>query len=625
MSPRNRWALLFTRKPSESLVLHDFHEQTITLGSSDAQIRLFTENDIVLFQADRSNAAVLAGTLDNVDELEGLSLPRSDSKNCAGLVLSLYDKLGLDCFSHLKGVFSLVVWDGKKQKLVCARDPVGLQPLFWSRSDQGVWVSPFMGLLVENGCCSRKLNRLLLAEHLCDWWVDPEDTYFESVTRVPPGHYVEVDAHSHRSRRYWDPAPPGLPVPWASGNVEEQFTELFSKTVSRYLQQGQAGIFLSGGLDSISVAAMAVEEARRQDLPIPLALSVLFERSPVDNGAVQSDVASYLGMTPLFLPFENAIGRQGMLSRALQTTRTWSTPLMNSWLPAFMSLAAAAKSKGCNAILTGGGGDEWLVVGPFLAADCLRRGDVGGLVKYFGVTRRSIQITLWHLLRDLLWRFGLRPILSDNANRLASTYAPNRYKAVKTKRQAATIPAWVAPDSGLRRQMVERMLERQEADRKLRSQYKSFYIFEARRSLDHPLISMQMEETCEMGNHLGLRFLQPFWDSEMVNLLYRVPPQLLNQEEFSKGLLRKFLHERLPLEHVLSQKKMVLADLYNTQLADEAPAAWRELGSINVLEQLGVARNDLWNEAYDEIRNRKRRLYNIWNVFSLETWVRCHS
>ena len=46
---------------------------------------------------------------------------------------------------------------------------------------------------------------------------------------------------------------------------------------------------------------MAVEEARRQDLPIPLALSVLFERSPVDNGAVQSDVASYLGMTPLFI------------------------------------------------------------------------------------------------------------------------------------------------------------------------------------------------------------------------------------------------------------------------------------------------------------------------------------
>jgi asparagine synthetase B (glutamine-hydrolysing) len=298
---------------------------------------------------------------------------------------------------------------------------------------------------------------------------------------------------------------------------------------------------------------------------------------------------------------------------------------MNSWLPAFMSLAAAAKSKGCNSILTGGGGDEWLVVGPFLAADCLRTGDVGGLVKYFGVTRRSIQINVWHLLRDLLWRFGLRPILSDNANRLASTYAPNRYKAVKTKRQAATIPAWVAPDSGLRRQMVERMLERQEADRKLRSQYKSFYIFEARRSLDHPLISMQMEETCEMGNHLGLRFLQPFWDSEMVNLLYRVPPQLLNQEEFSKGLLRKFLHERLPLEHVLSQKKMVLADLYNTQLAEEAPAAWRELGSINALEQLGVARSDLWNEAYDEIRNRKRRLYNIWNVFSLETWVRCHS
>jgi asparagine synthetase B (glutamine-hydrolysing) len=625
MSPRNRWALLFTRKPSESLVLQDLHEETITLASSDAQIRLFRENDIVLFQADRSSAAVLAGELDNVEELVDLFLPGGERKNYAELVLSLYNKFGTDCLTRLKGVFSLVIWDGKKQKLVCVRDPVGVQPLFWSRSDQGVWVSPFMSLLVENGCCSRKLNRLLLAEHLCDWWVDPEDTYFESVTRVPPGHYVEVDAHSHRSRRYWDPAPPGLPVPWASGNVEEQFTELFSKTVSRYLQQGQAGIFLSGGLDSISVAAVAVEEARRQDLPIPLALSVLFEGSPVDNGAIQSDVASYLGMTPLFLSFDNAIGRQGMLSRALQTNRTWSVPLMNSWLPAFMSLAAAAKSKGCNAILTGGGGDEWLVVGPFFAADCIRRGDLGALVKYFGVTRRSFQMEFWHLLRDLLWRFGLRAILSDQANSLAVTYTPSRYKAVKIKRQAATIPAWVAPDSALRRRMVERILERREADRKLRSQYKSFYIFEARRSLDHPLISMQMEETFEMGHHVGLRFLQPFWDSEMVNLLYRVPPQVLNQGESSKGLLRKFLQQRLRLDHVLSQKKMILSDLYNTQMADEAPAAWGELGSINALEQLGVARNDLWNRAYHEILTGKRGLYNIWNVFSLETWARSHS
>src|SRR5256884_3213554 len=163
MSPRNRWALLFTRKPSESLVLQDLHEETITLASSDAQIRLFRENDIVLFQADRSSAAVLAGELDNVEELVDLFLPYGERKNYAELVLSLYNKFGTDCLTRLKGVFSLVIWDGKKQKLVCVRDPVGVQPLFWSRSDQGVWVSPFISLLVENGCCSRKLNRLLLA------------------------------------------------------------------------------------------------------------------------------------------------------------------------------------------------------------------------------------------------------------------------------------------------------------------------------------------------------------------------------------------------------------------------------------------------------------------------------
>ena len=96
-------------------------------------------------------------------------------------------------------------------------------------------------------------------------------------------------------------------------------------------------------------------------------------------------------------------------------------------------------------------------------------------------------------------------------------------------------PSWVAPDPDVRAAM-ERRIDRWIAPARPRQ---GFYVREARLALTHPAVTHDMEETQEFGRRLGRRVLHPFWDVDLVNLLYRTPPRLLIQDGQSKWLLRR--------------------------------------------------------------------------------------
>src|SRR4030095_13739149 len=94
---------------------------------------------------------------------------------------------------------------------------------------------------------------------------------------------------------------------------------------------------------------------------------------PLSNEeVVQRGVAAQLGLPQVVKPFFEATGTEGLLGPALTLSSSLSCPLMNTWLPAYYQLALEGKKRGCQAILTGGGGDEWLGLSPLLAADLLR-------------------------------------------------------------------------------------------------------------------------------------------------------------------------------------------------------------------------------------------------------------
>src|SRR5262249_40742338 len=206
-----------------------------------------------------------------------------------------------------------------------------------------------------------------------------------------------------RPPRHWDPMPKDRPFRWLTNEQTERFDEVFDRAVDRCLGNGPTGILLSGGLDSISVGAVATDRARRIGENPPWALSLAFPDPTCDERQRQAAVARDLGLRQHLVEFDEALLSRPLFEQALELSQGLTAPLLNAWQPVYLALAGRARLDGLPIILTGQGGDEWLTVTPLLSADLLRRGELFELAQFFGNLRRSHTLPTLALARNALW------------------------------------------------------------------------------------------------------------------------------------------------------------------------------------------------------------------------------
>lgn len=543
--------------------------------------------------------------------------PRDQGGTEAEQVRQTYERFRESFVNQLNGVFATAVFDRADETFYLARDPLGVQPVFYAEQDGRLLAASSPEALFRQGV-SPALSRIALADHICHRWPDPGETYFESVRRLPPGH-VLVDRPSARTvRRYWNPAPPDRAVTWVEEHELERFDALMDQAVGRALELGPIGIFLSGGLDSVSVAAVAADRSRRSERPDPVALSLAFPDVESNEETVQRGVAASLGLEQVLLPFDEAVGEGGILAAALKLSSTWPAPLFNIWYPAYYRLALTGAERGCRVIVTGAGGDEWLGVSPFLAADLMRRLDIRGLRELWTMMHRSYRLSRSATLKSVVWRFGAKPIVAGLAERIA----PWAISSYRYREAREGTPAWVAPDPALRK----RVLARAAATARTPRGAGSFYLREGQISLDHALVSMEMEEVFESSRRTGLPVRMPFWDPDLVDFLYRTPPAMLNEGGRSKGLVRQMLARRFPELGFDSHKKVLATNYFTNLITKEGPSAWEKMGGATALEAAGVIEREHLDSWIKEVfaGNRLRETARVWNLMSLEVWIRGH-
>jgi asparagine synthase (glutamine-hydrolysing) len=560
--------------------------------------------------------ASFSGALFEPDLLaKRVGLPGDALRNPAAIVLETYLQRGDRWLHDLRGRYAVIIDDRRRHRFFAARDVMGLHPLFFAQAQGKLLLSWSTEALVSHPAVSREVNRVALAEHLVHRWSDASETYYEAVRRVPPGHVVEVDQQGLRLRRYWDPSQGG--VQWLSGEEVEQFEEVFDRAVTRCLQRGRAGIFLSGGFDSVSIAAVAVDNAPKLGVPLPRALSLGFQDPSCDEQMVQRRVAQSLGMTQDLVLFNEAAGERGLVWNAMEMASTWPAPLMNLWMPVYTYLARRGRDNGCTTILTGSGGDEWLTASPYLAADYMRQGRVADLVRQMTSLRRFYHLSTFDAIRNTFWTFGGRPIASMLAGRMAPAYWSNR----RHRNVVASTPAWVAPDPELRKRIDERASQ---VLAPTEPENGSFYERELRISLDHPLVALEAEEYFEMGRRLGVDIVHPYWDSDLVDLLYRTPPQLLSRNGQSKSLVRETVARRFPKLGFERKKKMRATEFYWKIMRTEGRRAWEAMGQASALADIGVVDGTLLSSTLAQLFDgrRPRESYRIWNTLHLEAWTR---
>jgi hypothetical protein len=270
-------------------------------------------------------------------------------------------------------------------------------------------------------------------------------------------------------------------------------------------------------------------------------------------------------------------------------------------------------------ILTGTGGDEWLGVTPYYAADLLRRGDLVGLYRLWAGYARSSAVRPWPMAKNVLWRFGARDLVIGLGSRMLNPVIPGVLSARRERLVDNSFPAWAVPDAGLRRQVRERALAARE-----QPPTRDFYRRELDMSLTHPLVSLDAEEVHENGLRAGAPIRQPFWDPDLIQFLARTPPELLNQGGRSKGVVRDMVARQFPGLGFERQRKIVATPFAGEFLLAELPGAWNDLGGLRALSTLGVVDG----AAVDFEANRIFReqnavdVHRLWYLITLEAWVR---
>jgi len=182
---------------------------------------------------------------------------RSDTET----ILHLYEEYGDDCVHYLRGMFSFAIWDSSKRRLFCARDRLGIKPFYYVLTQGRFAFASEMKALFEVPGLHPQMNHSTLPEFFALGYLSASDSLFQEVSKLLPGHRLSIDLNQPdprpRIEQYWDLDITSEETETTEAEYIARFRELFAESVRmRLMSDVPVGVFLSGGLDSSSIAAV---------------------------------------------------------------------------------------------------------------------------------------------------------------------------------------------------------------------------------------------------------------------------------------------------------------------------------------------------------------------------------
>jgi asparagine synthase (glutamine-hydrolysing) len=347
--------------------------------------------------------------LDGRDELiaklgKRFATPPTDAE----LILHAYEAWKENCVAHLIGDFAFAIWDSTRDRLVCARDHLGVRQFYYSYSnDQFVFSNTLNCLRLHPGV-SNKLNELAVGDFLVFGLnQDPATTIFSDIQRLPKAHTLVVSRQGERVTKYWSPA--ATPVRYHSdGDYIERFSELLTQAVTDRLRMPKVSVLMSGGLDSSAVAAIASKNAE------------LTAYCVVYDSAFNDDERKYASLVAdsLKIPLEFLPGNEINQQDDLETIGSAPEPFDVDPIYVVSSELLRCSSSTARVALTGWDGDTFLAETPRHSfANSLKTGNLPRLLLdltrfvYFQHHPPPIGIrTQWRRWRNPNWNRAPYPV-----------------------------------------------------------------------------------------------------------------------------------------------------------------------------------------------------------------------
>ena len=322
-----------------------FEQSPIALGIRRLSIIDLTEGVQPVRNESGEVVAVMNGEIYNHVELaEGLRSRGHSlrSRTDAEVLPHLYEEYGDAFVEHLRGMFAIALWDGRKQRLVLARDRFGKKPLYFRQPifNSLAFASELKALKALLPNAKWSVREQGVYDYLSLGCVPQPETVFENVQQVPPATVLTFDGNKIKTRQFWSNQKSSV-----SGTLREHIRE---SVRLRLRSDVPVGVFLSGGVDSTIVAIEATKEVGES----LRTFTVKMDDSALDESEVAANTARALGVRHEVLPLEIS-PREDLLS----VVRHYDQPFADSSaLPSWAVARAAAQH--VKVVLNGDGGDE---------------------------------------------------------------------------------------------------------------------------------------------------------------------------------------------------------------------------------------------------------------------------
>jgi asparagine synthase (glutamine-hydrolysing) len=273
---------------------------------------------------------------------------RSDSE----VVVHAYEEQGPECFRRLNGIFGLALWDGRARRLVAARDPYGVKPLYWWSDGRRVALASEIGALLATGLVAPEVDPIGLDHYLACRFVPAPRTLFAGIQKLPPASFLTVaEGDAPRLESYRQAPAPSL-VPASEHELADELAQHFVRAVERQMMSDVPyGAFLSGGVDSAAVvSAMA---GRSPEPPTTFTIGFPGYGTTLDERQYAAESARVIGTDHR----DTAMEQTDFLSELARCMPRLEEPCGIPSAPALLQLSRFA-SDSVKVVLAGQGADE---------------------------------------------------------------------------------------------------------------------------------------------------------------------------------------------------------------------------------------------------------------------------
>lgn len=548
---------------------------------------------------DKSVAIILNGEVYNYKELRS-ALEKSGkefvSESDTEVLLHLYTIYGEDFLKDVRGMFAIALYDFANKKLLLARDRMGEKPLYWTKQGETLWFASELKALFAVGI-PKEIDKRSLNQYLQFDYVPTPRTMIEGVYKLEPATILIVSNGEISKKKFWSPPQAELDISEADA-LEKLDALLADSTDMQLTADVPLGVFLSGGIDSSTVAYYAAKAGKKIDT-----FSIGFEEKSFDESSFARLAAKHLGTKH----HEEVMRSRDALDLVRDIPDVFSEPVADPSVIPTMILSRFAR-KSVTVALGGDGGDELFAGYPTFQAHGL-----GALYASLpGGVRKGIERAVEYLP-------------TSHAN-FSLSYNLKKFVGSGTQDPLHRHLEWLGTfDTAARKRLLGSVEPVFETADTFRREFEGgdmnalLYTYMRTYLMDQVLVKVD-----RASMHYALETRAPFLDYRVVDFVLALPYAM--KYRGTKYLLKQLMKDKLPHEIVFRKKKgfgIPLAEWLTSELRplSEELLSEESLGKHGLFDPLYVAERK--KQHMDKTRDNRKELWNLM-VFQMwyQKWMR---